>query len=205
MARPVIDFWYEFASTYSYPAAMIVDDLAAAAGVAVRWRPFLLGPLFKAQGWDTSPFNIYPAKGDYMWRDMARICAARGLALKRPDPFPQNSLLAARVALTTAVTPMRAAYSRAVYEAEFGRGEPIGEPETLARVLAGLGLEADAVLAEAQSEEGKMRLREATDEARGLGIFGAPSMVTADGELFWGHDRLEDALAWACSGGHDIP
>ena len=73
MSRPTLDFYLEFASTYSYPAAMRLGVLAQAAGVAVRWLPFLLGPIFKAQGWDNSPFNIYPAKGRYMWRDVERI------------------------------------------------------------------------------------------------------------------------------------
>ena len=72
---PTLDFWFDFASTYSYPAAMRIGPLAAAAGVAVRYRPFLLGPIFKAQGWDTSPFNVYEAKGRHMWRDLERLCA----------------------------------------------------------------------------------------------------------------------------------
>jgi len=76
MTIPTIDFWFEFASTYSYPAAMRIASLAKTAGVAVRWRPFMLGPIFKAQGWETSPFNLYPAKGRNMWRDLERICLA---------------------------------------------------------------------------------------------------------------------------------
>src|SRR6266581_7767160 len=96
---PALDFFYDFASTYSYPAAMRIAPLAAQAGVAVRFRPFLLGPIFKAQGWDTSPFNLYPARGRHMWRDLERLCAELKLPFRRPDPFPQNSLLAARVAL----------------------------------------------------------------------------------------------------------
>ena len=99
MAKPSLDFWFDFASTYSYPAAMRIASLAETSGVTVRWRPFMLGPIFKAQGWATSPFNLYPAKGRNMWRDLERICAALDLPFKRPDPFPQNSLLAARAAL----------------------------------------------------------------------------------------------------------
>lgn len=94
-----LDFFYEFASTYSYIAAMRLAPVAKTAGVTVRWRPFLLGPIFKAQGWDTSPFNLYPAKGRYMVRDCERQCAALGLAFRLPDPFPQSTLMAARVAL----------------------------------------------------------------------------------------------------------
>ena len=78
---------------------MRIGPLAAAAGVTVRYRPFLLGPIFKAQGWDTSPFNVYEAKGRHMWRDLERLCADLALPFRRPEPFPQNSLLPARVAL----------------------------------------------------------------------------------------------------------
>jgi 2-hydroxychromene-2-carboxylate isomerase len=99
LPQPTLDFWFEFASTYSYPAAMRIGAEAKARGVAVRWRPFLLGPLFKANGWTTSPFNIYPAKGRYMWRDLQRICAALDLPFAEPPDFPQNTLLPARVAL----------------------------------------------------------------------------------------------------------
>ena len=85
-----LDFWYEFGSTYSYPAAMRIERLADAAHVELRWRPFLLGPIFKAYGWNDSPFNIYAAKGRYMWRDLQRICEAEKLPPKLPPVrFPQ--------------------------------------------------------------------------------------------------------------------
>src|SRR6202451_1341023 len=95
----VLDFWFEFASTYCYPAARRIAQLAREAGVPVRFRPFLLGPIFQAQGWSTSPFNLYAAKGGNMWRDLERLCADLKLSFRRPEPFPQNSLPAARVAL----------------------------------------------------------------------------------------------------------
>src|SRR5215472_16887098 len=98
---------------------MRIDALAQTRGVQIVWRPFLLGPIFAAQGWRDSPFNLYPAKGRYMWRDLERTCEALGLGFKRPDPFPQNSLLAARVALVLDGA-LRAAFSREVYAAEFG-------------------------------------------------------------------------------------
>ena len=86
-----LDFYYEFASTYSYPAAMRIEAAAAGSGVAIRWRPFLLGAIFAAQGLDSSPFNLFPVKGRYMWRDMERICEGYGLAFRQPTPFPQAS------------------------------------------------------------------------------------------------------------------
>jgi 2-hydroxychromene-2-carboxylate isomerase len=196
-ARPALDFWFEFASTYSYPAAMRIGALAAAKGVAVRWRPFLLGPIFKAQGWTTSPFNIYESKGRYMWRDLERVCAGLGLPFARPDPFPQNTLLPARVAVLALEQGWGEDFSRAVYRAEFGEGRNIGEPDTIAAIVSALGHDAAAALAQAQSDDVKSRLRAQTEDAAARGIFGAPSFVTADGELFWGNDRLEAAIAWA--------
>ncbi len=197
MTRPTLDFYFDFASTYSYPAAMRIGALAQAAGVAVRWQPFLLGPVFKAQGWDTSPFNLYPAKGRYMWRDLERICARHDLPFRRPDPFPQPSLLAARVAHAALDQDCGEAFCRAVFAAQFAHGRPIGEEAVIAGLLQDLGVAPDAILARARSDELKARLRTATAAAERAGVFGAPSFVAADGELFWGHDRMAEALAWA--------
>jgi 2-hydroxychromene-2-carboxylate isomerase len=194
---PMLDFWFDFASTYSYPAAMRMASLAATAGVTVRFRPFLLGPIFKAQGWDSSPFNLYPSKGRYMWRDLERLCGELDLPFRRPEPFPQPSLMAARVALVGLSQGWGEEFCRAVFRAEFGEGHRIDDRATMARLLAPFGVDPGAVIASAQSEPIKARLREETQAAQAHGIFGAPSFVTADGELFWGNDRLERALAWA--------
>jgi len=194
---PMLDFWFEFASTYSYPAAMRIGALAEASGVKVRWRPFLLGPVFKAQGWDNSPFNIYPNKGRYMWRDLARICDALALPFAQPSVFPQNTLLAARVALVGLSDNWGETYCREVYGAEFAGGHNIGDVATIVGILSSIGQDPEPILKRAQSDEIKSALRAQTEDAQRLGIFGAPSFVAADGELFWGNDRLEAAIAWA--------
>jgi len=191
-----LSFWFEFASTYSYPAAMRIEALAAERGVKLAWRPFLLGPIFHEQGWDDSPFNIYPVKGRYMWRDLDRICAAHGIPMRHPSQFPRNGLLAARVACRFADAPWLPDFVRAVYRANFAEDLDISSPETVTRCLAVSGRDPAALLAEAQSPEAKERLRANTNEAIALGIFGAPSF-TIGSELFWGHDRIEDALKWA--------
>jgi len=191
-----LDFWFDFASTYSYPTATRIGALAAAAGVEVRFRPFLLGPIFKAQGWDTSPFNVYPAKGRHMWRDLERTCEALKLAFRRPEPFPQPSLLAARVALALE-GEARVRFSRGVFRAEFGEGRSIGDRETLSAILKDCGVEADAAFARAESPANKEALKAQNARAAELGLPGAPSLVTAEGEVFWGNDRLEQGLDWA--------
>ena len=197
MADPLLDFWFDFASTYSYLAAARIRPLAAAAKVQVRFRPFLLGPIFKAQGWDTSPFNLYEAKGRYMWRDVERLASGLNLPFRRPDPFPQNSVLPARVALVGLAQGWGEDFSVAVYTAQFVEDGRIDEPHTLAEILSFMNVDARAALEAAQSDDIKLRLRSEVEAAQRLGVFGAPSFTTADGELFWGNDRLEQALAWA--------
>jgi 2-hydroxychromene-2-carboxylate isomerase len=194
-----LQVWFEFASTYSYPAIMRVEAVAREAGVALAWKPFLLGPIFAAQGWNDSPFNIYPVKGRYMWRDLERLCAKYGLPLRRPSRFPRPSLLAARVACVGAGEPWGGDFIRAVYHANFAEDRDIADAKVVGALVESVGQPAAAVLERAQSAATKLQLREHTEEATRLGIFGAPTFVAA-GELFWGNDRLEDALAWLSGG-----
>ncbi len=192
-----VEFWYEFASTYSYPAAMRIESLASRAGVDVRWRPFLLGPIFKTYGWNDSPFNIYAAKGRYMWRDLARICEAEGLPLKLPPvSFPQNGLKAARLALVGEQQGWAPAFTRAVFAANYGAQRDISDDSTLRAILGTLGVDGEAAVAAANAPDTKDALKRQTEEAASRGLFGAPSFTIGD-ELFWGNDRLEAALAWA--------
>jgi len=197
MSAPVLDFWFDFASTYSYPAIIRIGALARREAVSVNLRPFLLGPIFKTQGWSTSPFNLFAAKGRNMWRDLERTCTELGLGFRRPEPFPQSSVLAARIALVGLGENWGEDFCRAVFNAEFAEGRRIDEPETMRGILAGLSLDTAAALEAAQTTAIKDRLRAETAKAQELDIFGAPSFRTADGELFWGNDRLEAALAWA--------
>lgn len=198
MTAPTLEFWYEFASTYSYPAAMRVEDVARDLGVRVEWRPFLLGPLFlEQQGLHDSPFNVVKEKGDYMWRDLQRVCEEQGLPLEKPSQFPRNSLLPARLALVGAEQGWIAAFSRAVYEAEFAHDQDISDPAVLRPLLARAGADPEAALEAAGSEPVKARLKAHVEDAKARGLFGAPSFLTSDGELFWGNDRLEQAVQWA--------
>jgi 2-hydroxychromene-2-carboxylate isomerase len=190
MPAPRLTFWYEFASSYSYLSAMRIDAAAQAAGVEVVWQPFLLGPIFKAQGWTSSPFNLYPAEGRYMVRDIARIAASRGIAFRLPEPFPANTLRAARLALIGMNEGWGARFSKAVFEAEFAHGLDIASIRVLSGIVAGLGLDSASLMTRGAEPALKDRLRAVTADAQARGIFGAPSFVTPDGELFWGMTSL---------------
>ena len=194
---PEIEFWYDFASTYSYLTAMRIEPAAAAAGVKVAYRPFLLGPIFKAQGLTTSPFALNPVKGRYMARDIARIAADRGQVFHIPDPFPAHSLAAARIAMVAEAEGWIGPFTRAVFAAEFADREDIAATDALSRIVTGLGHDPARISAAAGTPENKAALRDRTDAAAAKGIFGAPTFVTVDGEIFWGDDRLEQTLAWA--------
>lgn len=194
----MLEFWYEFASTYSYPAAMCIEERAAQAGVEVIWRPFLLGPIFtEQQGMNDSPFNLFPVKGRYMWRDMERICEAHGLAFVRPSVFPRNGLLAARLSIAGLDEGWTPAFTKLVYQANFAHDQDISSREVLAPLVTAAGGNPEAAFEQAASDGVKAHLRDHVDLARSKGIFGAPSFVAADGELFWGHDRMNEALDWA--------
>lgn len=191
-----LEVWFEFASTYSYPACVRLARLAGQGEVSVVWKPFLLGPVFSAQGWETSPFNIYDAKGRYMWRDMERLCGEAGLPFRRPDIFPQKTVSAARIACLGQDEAWLPAFVEAVYRANFAEGEDIADLAVLGRVLTALGLDAKAVLEAADSPENRPRLRANTEEAMARGVFGAPTIFVGE-EMFWGSDRVDQALAWA--------
>jgi 2-hydroxychromene-2-carboxylate isomerase len=196
MTSPQIDFWFEYASTYSYPAAMRIEQVAAAQGCKVRYRPLLLGPIFSAQGWNDSPFNIYAAKGRYMWRDLERICEELSVPFQKPSQFPRNGLLAARITAAAEDEAWLPELVRNVFTANFAHDREISDPSVLRGCLQGLVADPDEWLRKAATPEIKAHLRARSDEANQLGIFGAPSFVVGD-ELFWGNDRLEKALTWA--------
>ena len=193
----MLDFWFDFASSYSYVGAQRVEALCREAGVKLRWRPFLLGPIFTAQqGIKDSPFNTQPVRGRYMWRDVERLCEKYELPFKKPESFPQRSILAARIACMALEKPWCGDFIRGVFRAEFGQGKDIATQSNLGDVLLGLGVDPAKIFPEAESEPAKRQLRAFTDEAIALGVFGAPNAVVGQ-ELFFGQDRLEDAIAWA--------
>ncbi|TVQ38367.1 MAG: 2-hydroxychromene-2-carboxylate isomerase [Geminicoccaceae bacterium] len=190
-----VTFWFEFSSPYSYIAA---ERLRAAHLHApqVNWRPFLLGPILKAKGHDPAAFDEGSPKRAYMWRDVERLAEKFAIPFERPRIFPQNGLMAARIATAFPNERWLVDFVCAVFHAAFAHGHDIAEVETLHDILDGMGLPTEGLIEEAEQPGTKKALRDATAEAQSLGIFGAPSF-TVGHELFWGQDRLDDALDWA--------
>jgi 2-hydroxychromene-2-carboxylate isomerase len=191
-----IEFWFDFGSNYSYLSAMRIEDEAARHGVRIDWRPFLLGPIFRELGMRNSPFVLQKEKGAYVWRDMERQCDKYGLRWVRPSTFPRLGVLPSRVALLAAGESWIGEFCRQAMQLNFVRDEDINQPDRIAAILDNLGVPAVAILDQAQSEPIKARLREQTAEARGRGFFGTPTFFVGT-EMFWGNDRLDDALLFA--------
>ncbi|NRR32883.1 2-hydroxychromene-2-carboxylate isomerase [Oxalobacteraceae bacterium] len=196
---PEMEFLFEFASNYSYLSVMRIGALARAARVRVRWRPLLLGPIFRDMGWNNSPFVLQEQKGRYVWKDWARQADKHGLAHQRPTQFPRASMLPMRVATLAQDQPWMEAFCQAVMRQNFVEDVDINDPKNVLRALRGLVDDPAVLLVRAAEEPNKSRLREQTAQAQQRGVFGAPTFFVGE-EMFWGDDRLEDALAWAVKG-----
>jgi len=193
MNDPHLEYWFDFASPYSYLSTLRIEALARARGVDVRWRPLLLGPIFRSAGWDSSPFLQQPVKFAWMWTDLARQCARHALPWRKPSQFPRNGLLPARIALANSDAPWIATFCARVFELNFVHDTDISDVEAIQRVLNELGLPVADLIAQSQTPEVKQALREQTEQAAQRGLFGAPSFFVGDA-LYWGNDQLEDAL-----------
>jgi 2-hydroxychromene-2-carboxylate isomerase len=185
-----LEFFFDIGSAYSYLAATQLDTLAARAGVGVRYRPFLLGAVFKASG-NAMPARV-PAKARWMLGDLARWGAHYGVPIRVPSRFPLDTLrtqraLAAVEGLAPAALP---AMAQALFRAYWVEDQDVSADAVIAAAAAHAGSDADAVVAALGDQATKDRLRATTDEAVRRGAFGAPSLFVGD-ELFWGNDRLE--------------
>lgn len=191
---PKLEVWIEYASTYSYLTVMRIGKLADAQGVSLEWHPFLLAPVRNEQVLG-HPFPDNSPRTAYMWRDLERRAARYGLPYRRPESYPVNSMRTARVATLAAEQGWCREFTERVFQLHWVEGQMIGTDQNLASALRSLGRVPDATIERAESSEVKNALKAQTPLALQRGVFGSPSFV-ANGELFWGDDRLEDAFDW---------
>lgn len=191
---PAIEAWLSIGSTYSYLTVMRLGRVARETGIAFDWRVFSVRAIMVEM--QNIPFATKPVKAAYMWRDVERRAQRYGLSPRLPAPYPLAEFdLANRVGIVARDGGWLAPYMVATYRRWFEAGQPAGAAPNLADSLREVGQDPSMVIERAQSDETEAAYLAATDEARARGIFGAPSFVVG-GELFWGDDRLEDAIAW---------
>jgi|SRR5690242_6078247 len=189
-----IDFWFSIGSTYSYLSVMRIDVVARQSGVAVRWRPFDVRAIMVEM--NNIPFSTKPVKARYMWRDLERRAAMYAIPWAGIPPYPIKTLaLPNRIALVGASEGWCAEYVKATYRRWFLDGQDASTEPNVSQSLKDIGQEPARILALANSAETNAALDRETDAARALGIFGAPTFASGK-EIFWGDDRLEDAVEW---------
>ncbi len=191
-----IEFWFDFGSTYSYPAVMRIPMLARRHEIEFVYKPFLLGSIFKKQGWNTSPFLLNLSKGKYMWRDLERICAEEEISFNKPSAFPRNGLLASRIVCSFENENWIDPFIRSVFRENFVNDQDTSSSLVIAQILRELNLQPDEIFLKAELLETKEKLKLQTGRAFDCGIFGAPTFRIGN-ELFWGNDRLESAIKWS--------
>jgi 2-hydroxychromene-2-carboxylate isomerase len=198
MGASRIDFWFTMGSTYSFLSVMRLADIERSSDVSFRWRPFHL--LVILQEMNHVPFADKPAKSAYMWRDIERRAAMYGIEARLPAPYPaKQSIIANLVATVGMHEGWGSDFVRAAYRRWIVQGQETGSEPNLSESLRDIGQDPDRVLKLAAGDEMKAMLSAETDAARALGIFGSPTF-SVDREIFWGDDRLEDAIFWSKSG-----
>jgi 2-hydroxychromene-2-carboxylate isomerase len=194
VAKDAIDFWFSTGSTYTYLTVSRLPALAAAKGMRFNWRPFSVRAIMREQ--NNSPFAGKPVKSAYMWRDIERRAAMYGLRANVPAPYPLKEFdLANKLAILGLAEGWGIPYIQASYRRWFVDGQEPGQEPNLSASLAEVGQDAARCRERAGGDDVAELYDAATQEAKKLGVFGSPTFAVR-GELFWGDDRLDDALSW---------
>ncbi len=194
MSDPV-QFYFDFSSPYSYFAAQKIDRTIEACGREVRWKPFLLGVLFKITG--SQPLNTVPMKGDYCVHDWQRLGKMTNTPWSMPETFPISTQAAGRAFywLDDQDPALAKTFALAAYDTYFGKGVSIMAPSKVVDIAASVGADGDALTEALKDAAVKQRLKDETAAAIDAGVFGAPFFIV-DGEGFWGSDRMWMIKRW---------
>ena len=192
-ARVIVDFYYDFASPWSYIGATQIERVAAENGGTVAWKPILLGAVFKAIGTPMVPlFTQSQARQRYQFRDFMHWADHWGIEFRFPSRFPMNTVSALRVALAAGDDCARV--SLALYRAYWVEDRDIADRGVIESVVSSLGLDGKAMLERIESPEVKGKLRENTEAAVARGVFGVPTFLVGS-QLVFGQDRLDFVAA----------
>jgi 2-hydroxychromene-2-carboxylate isomerase len=199
-AATPIDFYFDFSSPYGYIASQIVDDMEERIGRPVKWRPTLLGVVFKLTG--QAPLVDVPMKGEYSRRDFVRSARLHKVPYVQPGKFPIGTLAACRAFYWAddRDSARARAFAKALYRAYFTEGKDIGAPATVIDIARSVELDAAALAVALEDPTLKDRTKREVDAAVAAGVFGAPFFVV-DGEAFWGVDRMPMVEEWIRTGG----
>jgi 2-hydroxychromene-2-carboxylate isomerase len=188
-------FYFDLGSPYAYLTAERISGLFTEAELEQpEWQPILLGGLFRH--FDRDSWSKGPGRAEGI-AEIERRAAAYGLPpLAWPEPWPGNTLFAMRAAIFAKQTGRTVSFALAAFRQAFAGGRDLTEPDNVLIAAAACELHPNALLKAVETEHVKGALREATDAAAELGVFGVPSLLI-DGQVFWGDDKVEEAIAAA--------
>lgn len=195
-----IDFWFEFSSPYGYIASQLAEDLEKRVGRPMKWRPMLLGPIFKVTG--QAPLSEIPLKGAYSKRDFLRSASLHKVPYRPPSKFPIGTVAAVRAFywLDDRDPAHARRLAKALYTAYFVNDVDIGAPATVVDIAKLIGVDGAALSAALEDPAVKDRARKEVEGAIAAGVFGSPFFIV-DGEPFWGVDRMPMVEEWIRTGG----
>ena len=188
-----LQFCFSFGSTYTYFSTQRIEELAGARDVGIEWYPFILKRISSGSGNKSNPRKV-----NYMWRDLQRRADHHGLEYNKPDLYPVDYELTAQASLIACQEGWGSEFIRLVFRWNFVDGKQIGVEDNLEAALREIGKNPNDVLAQAKTAEIVEEMEQQTDKAQSLEIFGSPSFIVGD-ELFWGDDRLEEAVDWCAT------
>jgi 2-hydroxychromene-2-carboxylate isomerase len=197
-----LEFFFDCSSPWTYLAFVRVQDVVARTGAEIVWKPILVGGVFNAVNQEVYERRAKPEprKTAYYFKDLQDWARLAGVAVGQPPVFPVNAVKAMRGALVAQDEGKLVAYSRAVFEAYWGKLEDISQLPVLARIAAEVGLEPSAFLARIDDAQVKERLRQNTEELIARGGFGSPTMFVDGVDMYFGNDRLPVVEAALMSG-----
>ncbi len=193
MAEPVIEFFFDVSSPWTYLAFTGIEPLAAEFGARLVWRPFLVGGVFNTVNPSVyqSREHPVPAKQAYMRKDLADWARLAGLKiLFPPSVFPVNSVKAMRGCLWLEPQGKLVPFARAAFAAYWGEDRDIAQDAELASLCERLGIDVRAFFAGIADSAIKDKLRANTEELIARGGFGTPTLFLDGGDMYFGNDRL---------------
>ena len=191
-----IDFYFSIGSTYTYLTVTRILDVEKKHQIKFNWKPFSVRVIMKEM--NNIPFpKDKMNKVNYMWRDIERRAEGYGFFAKTPVPYPLSEFdLANKIAILGLDKGWGIDYIRLTYKKWFQEGkEPAIDP-SISEICKELALNKNEIVSEAKSEIFEKKYMSNTDSARENKVFGSPSFIVED-EIFWGDDRMEDAIKWA--------
>ena len=186
------EFYFDISSPWTYLAFSRVENIAEKCGVDIDWKPILVGGVFNSVNETVyeQRANPHPIKGRYYIKDLQDWAQFCRIEIGAPPVFPVRAVNLMRAALVALDAGCLPDFSRSAFHAYWGELRDVSQPEELAQICTGVGLDPNDVAEKINSDDIKGRLRTNTEELVARGGFGSPTMFINGSDMYFGNDRL---------------